>query len=139
MTADSSPAEQPGGEPSPGLSTADLATAGQSAPTTNGQTPGAEKQDSSTSRNAPLFNDDESQNFRTRWNAIQTSFVDDPRQGVQQADELVAQTIQRIAQIFSGERTELENQWGSGKDVSKEELRLALQRYRSFFDRLLSV
>lgn len=139
MMADNSTTEQPGGQPSPGLSTADLAAAGQSDSTTNEQTPGAGNQGSSASQNAPLFNDDESQNFRTRWNAIQTSFVDDPRQAVQQADQLVAETIQRLAQIFSGERTELENQWGSGNDVSTEDLRLALQRYRSFFDRLLSV
>jgi hypothetical protein len=66
-------------------------------------------------------------------------FVDEPRHAVEQADELVASTVKRLAQIFADERTKLEQQWSRGDRVSTEDLRLALQRYRSFFSRLLSV
>ncbi len=86
-----------------------------------------------------LFNEDEAEDFRSRWNAIQTNFVDEPRSVVEEADSLVAQTIKRIAEVFADERTQLEEQWSRGDDVSTEDLRLTLQRYRSFFHRLLSV
>ncbi len=76
--------------------------------------------------------------LRPKWLAIQTKFIDEPRQSVEEADVLVASTIQRIAESFAGERAKLESQWAQGADVSTEDLRLALQRYRSFFDRLLS-
>jgi hypothetical protein len=64
--------------------------------------------------------------------------VDEPRRTVEQADELVAQVMQRLAESFASERERLEGQWGRGEDVSTEDLRVALQRYRSFFQRLLS-
>jgi serine phosphatase RsbU (regulator of sigma subunit) len=86
----------------------------------------------------PLFPDDEMQGFRSRWDRVQTSFVDEPRQAVQQADSLVASVVQRIAEQFSAEREQLEKQWDSGSDVSTEDLRQAMKRYRSFFDRLLT-
>jgi len=69
---------------------------------------------------------------------IQTGFVDQPRRTVEQADELVAEVMQRLADGFAAERERLEEQWGRGEDVSTEDLRIALQRYRSFFQRLLS-
>jgi hypothetical protein len=78
------------------------------------------------------------QNFRTRWDQVQTSFVDEPRHAVEQADSLVANVVTRIAEQFSAEREQLEKQWGRGDDVSTEDLRQALRRYRSFFDRLLT-
>jgi hypothetical protein len=87
----------------------------------------------------PLFADDESGRFRTRWHEIQAGFVDEPRQAVQEADSLVAELMQRLAETFSGERARLESQWGAGGDASTEDLRVALQRYRSFFERLLAV
>jgi len=87
---------------------------------------------------APLFPDTELQNFRTRWDQVQTSFVDEPRQAVQQADSLVANVVTRIAEQFSAERAQLEKQWDRGDDVSTEDLRQTLRRYRSFFDRLLT-
>src|SRR5271170_1826438 len=87
---------------------------------------------------APLFPDIELQNFRTRWDQVQTSFVDEPRQAVQQADSLVANVVTRIAEQFSAERAQLEKQWDRGDDVSTEDLRQTLRRYRSFFDRLLT-
>lgn len=88
---------------------------------------------------APLFNEGELNDLRSRWQAIQGSFVDEPRNTVQQADELVATTMKRLAEIFSSERSKMEGEWSRGDEVSTEDLRQALRRYRSFFDRLLSV
>jgi hypothetical protein len=85
-----------------------------------------------------LLPDDQSERFNMRWHEIQTSFVDQPRDSVQQADALVADLMQRLAASFSNERERLEAQWDRGDDVSTEDLRVALTRYRSFFDRLLS-
>jgi hypothetical protein len=87
----------------------------------------------------PLFAEDEFHNFRARWDQVQTSFVDEPRRAVEQADSLVANVVKRIAEQFSNERAKLEDQWSKGSDqVSTEDLRQALRRYRSFFDRLLA-
>jgi hypothetical protein len=88
---------------------------------------------------APLFPDNEAKDFRTRWTEIQTAFVDEPRRAVEQADALVAEVIQRLANSFSEARSTLEGQWGRGDNVSTEDLRVTLQRYRAFFDRLLNV
>lgn len=88
---------------------------------------------------SPLFSPDEARNFRTRWDGIQVGFVDEPRQCVEQADQLVAETMKRLAEIFADEREQLEHEWDRGGDVSTEDLRLALRRYRSFFGRLLAM
>ena len=88
---------------------------------------------------APLLNQEHTKTFRDRWSDVQTGFVDEPRHAVEQADNLVAQLMQQLAQTFAAEREKLEGQWNRGQDVSTEDLRLALQRYRSFFDRLLSL
>jgi len=88
---------------------------------------------------ATLFPEEETKDFRTRWTDIQTGFVDEPRRAVEQADALVAEVIKRLANSFAEERSKLEGQWGRGDDVSTEDLRVALRRYRSFFDRLLNV
>ena len=90
-------------------------------------------------RPSPLFAGNESEDFRHRWADIQTAFVDEPRQAVEKADALVASAIKRLAEIFAQERGTLEQQWARGGDVSTEDLRVALKRYRAFFDRLLSV
>jgi hypothetical protein len=87
----------------------------------------------------PLFSSEEAKDFRARWDAIQVSFVDEPRGVVEQADTLVAVAMKRLAEMFATERTKLEGQWDRGDNVSTEDLRLALRRYRSFFGRLLSV
>jgi hypothetical protein len=92
-----------------------------------------------TSRRADVFHDDEARGFRSRWDAIQTGFVDEPRAAVEQADALVAQVVSRVVQVFGEQRTTLERQWDRDRDVSTEDLRVALTRYRAFFDRLLSV
>jgi hypothetical protein len=77
--------------------------------------------------------------LRSRWDAIQVGFVDEPRRAVELADNLVAGTMKRLAEIFTDERSKLEGQWDQGENVSTEDLRLALRHYRSFFSRLLSV
>jgi hypothetical protein len=84
-----------------------------------------------------LFNPQESAQFRTRWGEIQGKFVDEPRAAVQQADKLVSEVIEQITQKFASERSTLEGQWMQGNDVSTEDLRKALQSYRSFFNRLV--
>ena len=86
-----------------------------------------------------LFSENEAQQFRARWTDIQGGFVDSPRSAVERADALVADTMKRMAEVFAGERANLESQWDRGSDVTTEDLRVALQRYRAFFDRLLNV
>ena len=86
----------------------------------------------------PLFPEDELHGFRSRWDQVQTSFVDEPRAAVEQADSLVANVVKRIAEQFAAEREQLEKQWDRGENVNTEDLRQALKRYRAFFDRLLA-
>jgi hypothetical protein len=87
---------------------------------------------------APLFAPGDADRYRAKWQAIQTEFVDRPREAVEDADGLVADLMQRLASEFSESRQELERQWDGNDDVSTEDLRVALTRYRSFFERLLS-
>jgi hypothetical protein len=86
----------------------------------------------------PLFAEQELDGYRSRWQTVQVRFVDDPRDTVKEADALVAELMQRLSQTFAEERSNLEGQWERGTDVSTEDLRVAMQRYRSFFDRLLA-
>lgn len=86
-----------------------------------------------------LFSEDEARDFRKRWEQVQTEFVDEPRGSVEKADQLVASTIKRLAEVFADERARLEREWAKGDNVSTEDLRQALRKYRSFFDRLLAV
>ncbi len=88
---------------------------------------------------SPLFAENEVGDYRSRWSNIQAAFVDEPRHAVEEADSLVAQLMKKLAEGFAGERERLEKHWDSGQNVSTEDLRIALQRYRSFFDRLLKV
>lgn len=120
-----------------GLTTADLAGRNQRATETPASPSGEAPQSDEPS--GPLFSTDETRDFRARWDAIQVGFVDEPRRSVEQADNLVAETIKRLAEVFADERQRLEGQWTRGESVSTEDLRLALRRYRSFFGRLLSV
>jgi len=87
----------------------------------------------------PLLPGDYTGELRTRWDQIQSGFVDEPRTAVQHADELVAQAIKRLAETFADARAGLEHQWDKGDEASTEDLRLAFRKYRSFFDRLLTV
>jgi type II secretory pathway component PulJ len=86
-----------------------------------------------------MFPGEETTGYRTRWDAIQTGFVDEPRKAVEEADALVAQVIKRLTEVFADERSTLEHQWDRGEQVSTEDLRQALRRYRSFFERLLAI
>jgi hypothetical protein len=88
---------------------------------------------------AALFASDVAGNFRSRWDAVQIGFVDDPKQAVRQADELVAQVMKTLAESFSSERARIESQLDQPDSTSTEDLRMALRRYRSFFQRLLSL
>ncbi len=90
-------------------------------------------------QHALLFSESEVGGFRSRWSEIQLAFVDEPRQAVEDADNLVASVMKKLAEGFATERAGLERQWDRGDSVSTEDLRVALQRYRSFFDRLLKV
>jgi hypothetical protein len=87
----------------------------------------------------PLFPEDELHTFRSNWDQVQTSFVDEPRAAVEHADTLVANVVKRIAEQFATEREQLEKQWDRGDNVNTEDLRQAFKRYRAFFDRLLTV
>lgn len=90
-------------------------------------------------RQMDLFPNEELVGYRSRWESIQTGFVDQPRAAVEQADALVSQVVNRLTDVFTRERSTLEGQWTKGDDVSTEDLRIALTRYRSFFNRLLSM
>ena len=128
------------------LTTADLAQGGRVAEP-SGPKPVASERDVSemnrlqneTASDTPLFPNNELENLRTRWKEIQTAFVDEPRKAVEQADGLVASAMKRLAEVFADERSNLEKQWDRGDSVSTEDLRVAFQRYRTFFDRLLSI
>ena len=132
------------------LSTADLAEAGQQQQNTSGSGAPLEASVGSTAtataatmakepEAGPLFSPEEAGKLRTQWDSIQVGFVDEPRKAVEEADGLVAVAMKRLAEQFAEERSRLEEQWDRGGDISTEDLRLALRRYRSFFGRLLSV
>ena len=87
----------------------------------------------------PLLPPEFVQELRERWDSIQTGFVDEPRAAVRQADELVASAIKRLAESFAEARSTLEGQWARGDEINTEDLRVALKKYRSFFQKLMSV
>ncbi len=103
-------------------------TAAQTAPDSGG----------TASTTGPLLASEDAEGFRARWTDIQTGFVDAPRRAVEQADTLVAELMQHLAKTFADERGGLESQWDRGDDVPTDNLRDAFQRYRSFFERLLT-
>ena len=86
-----------------------------------------------------LFGNDKLSDLRSRWDHVQSGFVDDPRESVQQADGLVSDVVDQLTTGFSEARSRLEAQWARGEEASTEDLRLALKRYREFFERLLAV
>jgi hypothetical protein len=127
------------------LTTADLASYGippeqtEGLKLVKGQEPETLDRVAAVSEPLPLFSESEMGDFRSQWSSLQTGFVDEPRRAVEEADKLVASVMQRLAEGFANERSGLEKQWDRGDNVSTEDLRLALQRYRSFFDRLLTL
>jgi hypothetical protein len=159
VSADPSPAQTestiPGGEPSaaaaeavphqapppvtqsePSTAPTEPAVAGREAPANMTQGSRAESE-SPTERS--LFADDELAGLRARWDNVQAGFVDDPKQCVHKADGLVSDLVDRLTDGFTETRARLEDQWARGEEASTEDLRLALRRYRDFFDRLLAV
>ena len=94
--------------------------------------------DAGVGRTGALLPDEQSDRFTSQWREIQTAFVDRPQEAVEEADALVADLMQRVTASLANERERLESQWARGDEVSTEDLRVALTRYRSFFDRLLS-
>ncbi len=106
-------------------------TAGSAAP--------QEASEADDERATPLFTEQEAKDFFARWDSLQVGFIDEPRRAVEQADSLVAGAMKRLAEIFAEERARLEGQWDRGDNVSTEDLRVAMRRYRSFFRRLLAV
>ncbi len=131
------------------LTTADLASYGIPPEQTEGpklvkalvkgQEPETLDRAAAVSEPMPLFSESEMGEFRSQWSNLQTGFVDEPRRAVEDADKLVAAVMQRLAEGFANERSGLEKQWDCGDKASTEDLRVALQRYRSFFDRLLKL
>jgi len=88
---------------------------------------------------AHLLPEQQIEELRSRWTTLQTSFIDEPRRAVKDADALVLAATKHLSEAFSDRRGQLEKQWSRGDEVSTEDLRLALQQYRSFFSRLLSI
>ncbi|MEJ8640788.1 hypothetical protein WKI68_03630 [Streptomyces sp. MS1.HAVA.3] len=86
----------------------------------------------------PLLGTAETEEYRKAWSEIQGRFVDDPQEAVRSADTLVAEVMQALAGTFSERKQGLEGQWGRGEQVATEDLRVSLQHYRSFFNRLLN-
>jgi hypothetical protein len=135
--ADVEPSRSPSGATHAGTSSAGVDVAASEVQSFPAPTSPAGS-DSATADGAPLLSEELSTNFQRRWEEVQTRFVDEPRGAVEDADGLVANLMQQLAQGFAQERERLEAQWGRGEDISTEDLRVALQRYRSFFQRLLS-
>ena len=93
--------------------------------------------DGRSATNEPLLSAGDGEGFKQRWEQIQVGFVDEPQAAVKQADDLVQELMQRLADNFAQERSRLDEQWEQGEEASTEDLRTALQQYRSFFRRLL--
>jgi len=125
------------------LTTADLAAASDAdthaAHNEHNEPVAAAKPGSGEQDLAPLFLPDVARDFRSKWEAVQGGFVDDPKEAVRHGDELVAQVMKSLAETFSSERAKLEAQFNQTDKSSTENLRLAFRRYRSFFERLLSL
>jgi hypothetical protein len=126
----------PGHEDRPANSTQAVSTQDQDTEAPPPATTGAA--DLAPNAGGSLLPADMDATFQQRWKEIQTRFVDEPRGAVEDADGLVANLMQQLAEGFAKERERLEAQWGRGEDISTEDLRVALQRYRTFFQRLLS-
>jgi hypothetical protein len=111
------------------------------APTTNAPAGHVESPAATTesSTEESLFAEGELSGFRSRWDDVQAGFVDDPRECVQKADRLVSDVVDQLTTGFSRARSRLEEQWARGEEASTEDLRLAIKRYRDFFERLLAV
>jgi hypothetical protein len=120
------------------IQTGDLVADDSDAPIARGETDVDAGRAPEADRLEPLFEPSRVDELRDRWHTLQARFVDEPRETVSEADSLVAELLRDLAESFDSARSKLEAQWSSGEDVSTEDLRLSLQRYRSFFERLLA-
>jgi hypothetical protein len=111
----------------------------QTADQTQVPTPTPQHAKTEESAERSLFAENALSGFRSRWDDVQSSFVDDPKDCVHKADGLVSEVVEQLTNGFSEARSRLEAQWARGEEASTEDLRLALKRYRDFFQRLLSV
>ncbi len=111
----------------------------RSTTTSSDPAPARARADSSEETLEPLFASGLAESFRERWISIQSGFVDDPKQAVRRGDELVAEVMSNLAQGFATERQRMEAQLDETGEGATENLRVALRRYRSFFERLLSL
>jgi hypothetical protein len=124
--------------------TAAAPATGEESPAARGvATPAAEapaaEAPAANAQETELFDAGAADELRTRWQAIQVAFVDEPRGAVEQADKLVDEVLKQLADSFTRERSELERAWSGGSEASTEDLRQAIRRYRSFFNRLLAI
>lgn len=147
---DRSDADKPGASRTPrgaaesagaAMSERPAASPGERSATARSDRPAADKpaMDRGAEQLEPLFPADVAGEYRSRWAAVQSSFVDDPRRAVRQGDELIAQMMKDLAESFATERGRLEAQLGQTGAATTETLRVSLRRYRSFFERLLSL
>jgi hypothetical protein len=146
VTSDSLSDQRTAGDTASGIpaTSADTAADGTAAAPTNGRGIAGDRVGdrapvSDEPEDSPLFANDEVEQFRTQWRELQAAFVDNPRDAVQEADGLVAEVMQNLAATFADHKHSLEDQWSRGDQVDTEELRVALRRYRSFFNKLLAV
>jgi hypothetical protein len=95
------------------------------------------RSDAATEQRATLIPPDRAESFNSRWTELKGQFVDEPRGAVRGANELVGEVLDELEELFRRQRDELEQGLDS-EQTTTEDLRQALGRYRSFFDRLLS-
>jgi hypothetical protein len=105
----------------------------------HGDQPGQHDHDGKDSDNVSVLEPSASERLRGRWQEVQAAFVDEPRQAVTEADQLVGEVLDEVSRVFRDQRSELEAEWSGNTEPGTEELRQALRRYREFFDRLLSL
>jgi hypothetical protein len=105
----------------------------------HGDQPGQHDQDPKDSDAVTVLDPTASERLRSRWQEVQAAFVDEPRQAVTGADQLVGEVLDEVSRVFRDQRSELEAEWSGNNEPGTEELRQALRRYREFFDRLLSL
>jgi hypothetical protein len=93
---------------------------------------------SAESEREPLVPQQRAAEYGRRWDAVKGGFVDEPRQAIAEADQIVAELLEELQALFHDQRRDIE-QGIDAESTSTEDLRLALRRYSSFFARLLSV
>ena len=105
----------------------------------HGDQPGQHDHDAKDADRVSVLEPSASERLRGRWQEVQAGFVDEPRQSVTEADQLVGEVLDEVSRVFRDQRSELEAEWSGNTEPGTEELRQALRRYREFFDRLLSL